>query len=600
MINGTPRYNNQWSILWTPESGVWNWDVPTFRDMVGFAEGAPVGDDICGMLQARGIPAAHIILGMHTPVVSHYFRHPWMIPMCYDFTFTLPFACSLHGLEMPVNDFWYEQNKLWEEEKERIGGLEKLMPETKQNVVLIDNDSGIDLSRLKEQTGWDFRVLSGYTRDGMLQNFRQAKVEIDLGLPGTEWANIESSLFDVCHVVSSYRWGRNTTGAFPWADDRKVPVVDLLANAERLIVDMVTKWPACVEEQIAFKQRNLMVHANWLKTAEKAWVDDVNFVILAITPQQINMVFPLLVSIYLRYPMATVEIWRAHTDIWVWDFAAELRAMMHQTPVLGRVVGVDIGVDHIQDALPVLYTKAPQFRRRFTVLMTSDALTIGPDLVLKNKRLLEARVQSGEISKAPFVSATVSEGELYSVYHFVHTASYYKSESSALPMNEGESQGRYLYRLMEHKFFGAGSGIPSKYLFRPDELSNAVVPYANIATCSGFTEALLEQFYEIRNHHLWFREIPYTTEEIRCAMDVCFPDSQYFHRLCNKGGVVTPIVITKEIVTIVDKPESGSGEESSVFDYLQFGPYVVALYVITIVAVVILVRLIYRRRMRPV
>jgi len=144
--------------------------------------------------------------------------------------------------------------RLAQEKAKGDGG--RAMRQAKQNLVMYDGDVKLSDADVKPSgASWAVRKATGFTPQDLYQKYAEAKVGIDLVLPGAERFVYEASLFDVCIIVDNVANGADSYD-LPLPARFRVPPGNLPAMHER-IRECIDRYDDVIEEQKALKQHTL-------------------------------------------------------------------------------------------------------------------------------------------------------------------------------------------------------------------------------------------------------------------------------------------------------------------------------------------------------
>ena len=121
--------------------------------------------------------------------------------------------------------------------------------EKKRDLVLFDNDFAVDKEELARLfPGIDFVTLEGFTREEMMREYAQAKVLVDLYVPGAERDLYEASLFNTLVVVGNNGNARDDIDVpVPVKVDVDIPTAELGELLHELLENYeeeVPRWQA--------------------------------------------------------------------------------------------------------------------------------------------------------------------------------------------------------------------------------------------------------------------------------------------------------------------------------------------------------------------
>lgn len=220
-----------------------------------------------------------------------------------EFTHTTYLVKGLHVLATSIEKIFFQQEH-------------NLATTAKENLVLVDDDTRIDLDlfqeKLIEQLGAPVTVtqMKGFTRNASIQLLLKSKVFVDLHLPGKERATHEAVMLHNCLILGTELNGDETKGHdFPsTTNTTRVDGLDM-NSIVRGVVWGLLNHQECVDnwEELRIKTKqatsNLIVESDRLFRGRH-----VQFMLVARNSVELHDVWPQIVSILIAYPLSDINV----------------------------------------------------------------------------------------------------------------------------------------------------------------------------------------------------------------------------------------------------------------------------------------------------
>jgi hypothetical protein len=233
---------------------------------------------------------------------------------------------GLHVLSTSIEKVFFEKSKVLDQR----GNHHK-----KENIVLIDDDSNIDITLLQERvtekmnsmiptTTTNFNnitllQLKGYTRRETIHLLMKSKVFIDLHVPGKERATHEAVMLNNCLLLGMELNGGDHVD-FP--SNGPVKRIDGL-NMDSIvngIVNGMLNYNKCIKQWQPLKiktieaSNNLMIESNRLFQSRH-----VQFIVAARNSVELNDLWPTIITILITYPLSNIDVYIPNNCSSGWD-----------------------------------------------------------------------------------------------------------------------------------------------------------------------------------------------------------------------------------------------------------------------------------------
>jgi hypothetical protein len=175
-------------------------------------------------------------------------------------------------------------------------------------LVMYDGDVKLTDAEVRPAgASWQVRKATGFTPAELYLRYAQAKVGIDLNLPGAERFVYEASLFDVCIIVDKQANGADPYD-LPLPDRFRVQPNSLPALHER-IDECLKNYDAVIQEQRPLKEHTLQQRDAFHRHVRRYFSNSVHVVTFFATTAEATAYFTsFMLHTLLAIPFASVEI----------------------------------------------------------------------------------------------------------------------------------------------------------------------------------------------------------------------------------------------------------------------------------------------------
>jgi len=273
------------------------------------------------------------------------------------------FNCGTVYLDIPVATYWYKESM-----------KHKSFYDMKQDFILLDNDFPFDVNLLPHGpgSGVQWQVMRGFSRPGLLEAYKKAKLLIDWTLPGYEWGNLEATLMDVPVIFGKQAVVRSTVD-FPFSPSLHA---ETYAELDPLVLRAIHNYTDLVIQFRKFKQHAYEMRLKFYPRLKKFFSDNVHLYVMAYTLEQIENIPNFLATAIAAYGFASIEVLVPRDPGPDFPMAFNSLYYYHGQSYTVRV----IPEEYRGYGEKALYVVPPIRKRKYTMFMNITTVLLGTDI----------------------------------------------------------------------------------------------------------------------------------------------------------------------------------------------------------------------------
>lgn len=405
--------------LTTPLSRVhepWSEDVLSPRDVLIVSD-SDFPQDAAQRLTARGIKIVRWILEQPTDIVSELHNTGGLLPLCSSHHFVEQYACppkALVGRPVAANIVQASHRGTL---CNRLGACPK------RDVVLIDHDAheqaatGISLEQLQAALTSKTEVMpfAESVANDLIDQYKRARVAVDLFVSGNEPLLLEAALFNVCPLVARHGAAR---------DPRDLPLprslflsIDDAASVARQIAQTMAKCNASLLAPL--KTQALALHDQFPAQVATFFSDNVLFYIICRTQEDEDWAMPTALALLINYPFADIEIVVRSEYFFRYDNAVVFELLGRKSFAKSVTVTQRNGVDrnhHLDEDMFMVSRPMARHLNAWIYQWPAGDIALSPELVQENVGLYEEAMEGTDrmtavLRRAPLESAAGGGGD---------------------------------------------------------------------------------------------------------------------------------------------------------------------------------------------